>query len=144
MANGIVGITLKPTTLTKRACSVQTCSRIDNHTVTDVTSHKEEITALIRSDAADRKFRQSSNCFFTQLGTNCNRCVFAAGHLFEVLTTPYQRPKKSAGNWCQRNAIEQGLVVQPNSDLGVDLALESTQCFMTVFDTTWPIYSESG
>ena len=26
----------------------------------------------------------------------------------------------------------------------VDLALESTQCFMTVFDTMWPIYSESG
>ena len=36
------------------------------------------------------------------------------------------------------------LVLQPNSDLGVDLALESTQCFMTVFDTMWPIYSESG
>ena len=36
------------------------------------------------------------------------------------------------------------IVLQPNSDLGVDLALESTQCFMTVVDTTWPIYSESG
>ena len=32
------------------------------------------------------------------------------------------------------------IVLQQNSDLGVDLALKSTQCFMTVFDTTWPIY----
>ncbi len=29
----------------------------------------------------------------------------------------------------------EGLVMHQNSDLGVDLALESTQCFMTVFDT---------
>ena len=39
---------------------------------------------------------------------------------------------------------EVDIVLQPNSDLGVDLALESTQCFMTVFDTTWPTYSECG
>ena len=36
------------------------------------------------------------------------------------------------------------LVVQPNSDLGVDLALESTQCFFDVYDTLLSTYSESG
>ena len=36
------------------------------------------------------------------------------------------------------------VVLQPNTDLGVDRDLMSTQCFITVFDTTWSMYSESG
>ena len=37
------------------------------------------------------------------------------------------------------------IVLQPNSDWGRgDHPLVSIQCFMTVFDTTWPIHSESG
>ena len=36
------------------------------------------------------------------------------------------------------------VVLQPNSDLGVDLALESTQCFFDVCDTLLSTYTESG
>ena len=36
------------------------------------------------------------------------------------------------------------IVLQPNSDLGVDLALESTQCFFDVYDTLLSTYTESG
>ena len=35
-------------------------------------------------------------------------------------------------------------VLQPNSDLGVDDELESTQYCRIVFDTMWRIYSEDG
>ena len=37
-----------------------------------------------------------------------------------------------------------GVVLQPNSDLGVDLALESTQYFFDVYDTLLSTYTESG
>ena len=61
--NGIVGITLKPSTLKKWAYSMHTCSQMVNdiegmseaQTATDVTSHKEERTARIRADATDRE-----------------------------------------------------------------------------------------
>ena len=33
---------------------------------------------------------------------------------------------------------------EPNSDLGVHLALESTQCFFDVYDTLLSTYTESG
>jgi len=36
------------------------------------------------------------------------------------------------------------LVLQPNTDLGVDHAWESAQSFMAVSGTTGPAYSESG
>ena len=36
------------------------------------------------------------------------------------------------------------IVLQPNSDLGVDLALESTQCVFDVYDTLLSTYTESG
>ena len=36
------------------------------------------------------------------------------------------------------------IVLQPNSDLGVDLASESTQCFFDVYDTLVSTYTESG
>ena len=41
-------------------------------------------------------------------------------------------------------SLPQTLVLQPNSDLGVDLTLESTQCFFDVYDTLLSIYTESG
>ena len=39
---------------------------------------------------------------------------------------------------------ETSIVLQPNSDLGVYLALESTQCFFDVYDTLLSTYTESG
>ena len=53
--------------------------------------------------------------------------------------------KKHCGDVCKHEisrTVE--LVLQPNSDLGVDLALESTQCFFDVYDTLLSTYTESG
>ena len=60
--NGIVGNTLKPSTLKKWAYSMHTCSQMINdlgdmcetQISSDVTRHKEERPARIRSDAVDR------------------------------------------------------------------------------------------
>ena len=41
-------------------------------------------------------------------------------------------------------SINVPIVLQPNSDLGVDLASESTQCFFDVYDTLVSTYTESG
>ena len=49
--------------------------------------------------------------------------------------------EKCENNIKKRTSSESSnIVLQSNSDLGVDNALESTQCFITVSDTKWLLY----